>query len=68
MKTFLDKYGNKVELSFSDHAFDEPAKHVLIICQYEGKWLLTQHKMRGQNFPVERWKQGKRLKIQHIGK
>jgi 8-oxo-dGTP diphosphatase len=61
MKTFLDMNGNLVELSFSDHAFDEPAKHVLVICQYEGKWLLTQHKTRGREFPGGKMEAGETL-------
>jgi 8-oxo-dGTP diphosphatase len=61
MKTFLDKNGNKVELSFSEHAFDEPARHVLVICQYEGEWLLTKHKMRGFEFPGGKMEAGESL-------
>jgi 8-oxo-dGTP diphosphatase len=61
MKTFLDKNGNKVELSFSEHAFDEPARHVLVICQYEGEWLLTNHKMRGFEFPGGKMEAGESL-------
>jgi 8-oxo-dGTP diphosphatase len=51
MIKFLDQNGNKVELSFVQHAFEEEAKHVLVICQYEGGWLLTNHKKRGLEFP-----------------
>jgi 8-oxo-dGTP diphosphatase len=61
LKTFLDINGNKVELSFSDHAFDVPAKHVLVICQYEGEWLLTQHKTRGLEFPGGKMEPGEAL-------
>jgi 8-oxo-dGTP diphosphatase len=61
MKSFLDINGNKVELFFSDHAFDKPAKHVLVICQYEGEWLLTQHKTRGLEFPGGKMESGESL-------
>jgi 8-oxo-dGTP diphosphatase len=61
MKTFLDMNGNKVELSFSDHAFEQPAKHVLVICQYEGDWLLTKHKIRGHEFPGGKMEPGESL-------
>lgn len=49
--TFNDYYRNKVTLSFLNHHFSQYPKHVLIICQYEDKWLLTKHKERGLEFP-----------------
>ncbi|RDU36122.1 nucleoside triphosphatase YtkD [Neobacillus piezotolerans] len=51
MKVFLDANGNKVELSFMRHAFPEKQGHVLVICVYKGKWLLTEHGKRGLEFP-----------------
>jgi 8-oxo-dGTP diphosphatase len=51
MKQFVDRNGNKVELSFSQRAFQEEAKHVLVICQLQDEWLLTTHKQRGLEFP-----------------
>ncbi|WP_350267825.1 RNA deprotection pyrophosphohydrolase [Neobacillus mesonae] len=51
MKQFLDDHGNKVELAFSKNAFAEEARHVLVLCQYDGSWLLTKHKKRGLEFP-----------------
>jgi 8-oxo-dGTP diphosphatase len=51
VKMFLDQNGNKVELSFSQGFFGEEAKHVIVICQYKDKWLLTNHKVRGLEFP-----------------
>jgi 8-oxo-dGTP diphosphatase len=51
MKQFVDRNGNKVELSFSQRAFQEEAKHVLVICQLQDNWLLTKHKQRGLEFP-----------------
>ncbi|WML45732.1 RNA deprotection pyrophosphohydrolase [Neobacillus sp. PS3-40] len=51
MKKFLDTSGNEVELSFSACSFEEKAKHVLVICQYQNSWLLTHHKTRGLEFP-----------------
>jgi 8-oxo-dGTP diphosphatase len=61
MKTFLDMNGNKVELTFSDHSFNEQARHVLVICQYGEKWLLTQHKSRGLEFPGGKMEAGESL-------
>ncbi|MFZ7944985.1 RNA deprotection pyrophosphohydrolase [Neobacillus sp. 19] len=61
MKQFLDRNGNRVELSFSLNAFEEPAKHVLIICQYQGCWFLTNHKLRGFEFPGGKVEAGETL-------
>lgn len=51
MKVFLDQNGNQIELSFLRGSFGGSARHVLVICQYEDKWLLTKHKVRGLEFP-----------------
>ena len=51
LKVFRDYYNNKVKLSFKDHPFSNCPKHVLIICKYNNKWLLTSHKERGFEFP-----------------
>lgn len=61
MKQFLDRNGNKVELSFLRNAFEESAKHVLIICQYKDFWLLTNHKQRGLEFPGGKVEAGETL-------
>lgn len=50
MLEFMDQNGKKVELTFSKHTFLEEAKHVLVICQYEDRWVLTKHKIRGLEF------------------
>ncbi|MFT8319791.1 MAG: RNA deprotection pyrophosphohydrolase [Bacillus sp. (in: firmicutes)] len=51
MDTFYDFYGSKVRFSFQKEEFSTSAEHVLVICFMEGKWLLTQHKKRGLEFP-----------------
>jgi|SRR5690625_399119 len=51
MYIFTDYYGHEVKLSFSDHPFSIDPKHVLVICRFQGKWLLTNHKYRGLEFP-----------------
>lgn len=48
---FADFYKNEVLLSFKDHPFSKNPKHVLTICKYKDKWLLTKHKTRGLEFP-----------------
>ncbi len=61
MMHFLDENGNPVELSFSPYAFEEEAKHVLVICQYGEEWLLTNHKERGLEFPGGKMESGETL-------
>ncbi|WP_085505684.1 RNA deprotection pyrophosphohydrolase [Thalassobacillus devorans] len=51
MKTFYDYYNNEVKLSFDNQPFSKNPKHVWVICRYKDKWLLTQHKDRGIEFP-----------------
>jgi 8-oxo-dGTP diphosphatase len=58
MMHFLDENGNPVELSFSPDAFEEEAKHVLVICQNGKEWLLTNHKERGLEFPGGKMESG----------
>ncbi|WP_066258315.1 RNA deprotection pyrophosphohydrolase [Neobacillus drentensis] len=58
---FLDKNENPVDLSFSQNAFEEKAKHVLVICQYREEWLLTNHKERGLEFPGGKMESGETL-------
>lgn len=49
--TFQDYYKNEVQLTFNDHAFISEPRHVLVICRYNEKWLLTRHSRRGLEFP-----------------
>ncbi|WHX99686.1 RNA deprotection pyrophosphohydrolase [Neobacillus sp. DY30] len=62
MKSFLDRLGNKVELSFSSNAFEQKAKHVFVICKYLDDWLLTKHSVRGLEFPGGKVESGESLK------
>ncbi|ADU31571.1 RNA deprotection pyrophosphohydrolase [Evansella cellulosilytica] len=50
-KTFYDYYNNAVTYSTNDHPFSREPKHVWIICQFRGSWLLTLHPSRGLEFP-----------------
>ncbi|QYA32405.1 RNA deprotection pyrophosphohydrolase [Macrococcus psychrotolerans] len=47
---FHDHAGNKVLLTLNDQP-DSDNKHVLIITNYNGKYLLTHNKFRGVEFP-----------------
>ncbi|MCU9614288.1 nucleoside triphosphatase YtkD [Caldibacillus lycopersici] len=51
METFHDINGNTIHLAFERDAFEIKAKHVWVICFYNGQWLLTKHKVRGLEFP-----------------
>jgi 8-oxo-dGTP diphosphatase len=62
VKNFLDQLGNKIELSFSSKAFEQDAKHVLVICNYLDGWLLTKHSVRGLEFPGGKAEPGESLK------
>lgn len=61
MKKFIDMNGAEVVLSFHENAFDQNARHVLVICKYMGDWLLTIHKERGLEFPGGKVEKGETL-------
>src|SRR5690625_4392979 len=58
MHVFKDYYNNEVTLSFDFHPFSQKPKHVLVICRYQDKWLLTRHKTRGLEFPGGKVEEG----------
>lgn len=58
MNTFRDYYNNEVKLTFEDHYFSKDPKHVWVICKYQEKWLLTNHKDRGMEFPGGKVEEG----------
>ncbi|MCL6585673.1 MAG: nucleoside triphosphatase YtkD [Anoxybacillus sp.] len=51
MFVFEDYYGNQVRLSFADHPFAKTPDHVWVVCRFQEKWLLTDHRERGFEFP-----------------
>ncbi|MBS4202490.1 RNA deprotection pyrophosphohydrolase [Lederbergia citrea] len=51
MFEFNDVKGNQVFLSFKQASFSIEARHVLVICRFQKKWLLTNHSVRGLEFP-----------------
>lgn len=48
MLEFKDFEGRKVTLEFKEN---KSAKHVLAICKFDDKYLMTNHKIRGIEFP-----------------
>lgn len=55
---FKDYYQNEVKLSFQEQPFSKTPKHVWIICKYKDKWLLTEHRSRGLEFPGGKVEEG----------
>ena len=51
MEVFRDLHGNEVHFHDTQGQFDQTAGHVLVICRYKGKWVLTRHSKRGLEFP-----------------
>lgn len=49
---FKDKENDNVYLTYKDDSDIPDGEHVLIIPNYQGKLLFTQHKVRGIEFPV----------------
>jgi 8-oxo-dGTP diphosphatase len=58
---FKDMNGGEVTLSFQENAFGTKARHVLVICKYQGQWLLTKHSVRGLEFPGGKVEKGENL-------
>lgn len=58
MEKFFDKAGNEIELSFSKNSFQQGARHVLVIVNTGEEWLLTNHKVRGLEFPGGKAEEG----------
>ena len=59
--TFNDLNGAHVELTFGENRFGMPARHVLIVLKYNGKWLLTRHRIRGIEFPGGKAEEGETI-------
>lgn len=51
MEKFKDIHGNDVYFHDVQGQFEKEARHVLVICRYKGKWVLTNHSKRGLEFP-----------------
>ncbi|WLR55971.1 nucleoside triphosphatase YtkD [Mesobacillus subterraneus] len=61
MMKFKDMNGGEVTLIFQKNAFEKSARHVLVVCKYHGKWLLTHHSVRGLEFPGGKVENGETL-------
>lgn len=69
MEQFLDENGCTVQLVFKQHGFKEQSRHVLVLCRFFDKWLLTAHKERGWEFPggkIEKGESAKQAAIREV--
>ncbi|ANU11495.1 nucleoside triphosphatase ytkD [Planococcus antarcticus DSM 14505] len=58
---YRDLNGYPCELSFEKNNFSYESRHVLVICRYNGKWVLTRHNERGLEFPGGKVETGESL-------
>lgn len=58
---YQDLNGYLCELSFENNSFPLESRHVLVICRYNGKWVLTRHNERGLEFPGGKVEAGESL-------
>lgn len=58
---YKDLVGYECQLSFEKDAFMVESRHVLVITKYKGKWLLTEHRERGLEFPGGKVEAGESL-------
>ncbi|MCL7747890.1 RNA deprotection pyrophosphohydrolase [Halalkalibacter alkaliphilus] len=61
MYQFQDQNDCQVRLTFEEPGFVKNAKHIWVVCRYNGSWLLTRHKMRGLEFPGGKVEKGETL-------
>ncbi|MDE3839988.1 nucleoside triphosphatase YtkD [Bacillus methanolicus] len=61
MEEFRDYKGHVIQFSYKRNYFPLTSKHVFVICEYKNKWLLTNHKVRGLEFPGGKTEQGETL-------
>ncbi|WP_409302296.1 RNA deprotection pyrophosphohydrolase [Peribacillus sp. SCS-155] len=57
MERFLDRNGIYIDYSDNPKDFGE-ADHVFVLCRYQDCWLLTNHKIRGFEFPGGKLEEG----------
>lgn len=60
---YKDLNGYACELSFEKNSFSFESRHVLVICRYKEKWVLTKHNERGMEFPGGKVEAGESLQI-----
>ncbi|WP_332633858.1 RNA deprotection pyrophosphohydrolase [Halalkalibacter flavus] len=61
MYQFQDQNDCQVRLTFEEPGFVKNAKHIWVVCRYNGSWLLTRHQTRGLEFPGGKVEKGETL-------
>ncbi|WP_421380761.1 RNA deprotection pyrophosphohydrolase [Bacillus salacetis] len=61
MEKFIDFNGYEVQLELGHPEFPMQPKHVLVVARYNGGWLLTNHSVRGLEFPGGKVEEGETL-------
>jgi len=59
--SFKDNHSVKVDLSFQKETFDIQPTHVLVVVLANGSWLMTDHPVRGLEFPGGKVEEGESL-------
>ena len=59
---YIDLNGCRCELSFEPGTFPIESRHVLVICKFNDKWVLTKHLIRGLEFPGGKVEPGESLR------
>ena len=59
---YTDMNGCRCQLSFEPDAFDLESRHVLVIARWQDRWLLTDDKKRGLEFPGGKAELGESLR------
>lgn len=59
---YIDLNGCRCELSFEPGTFPIESRHVLVICKFNDKWVLTKHSIRGLEFPGGKVEPGESLR------
>ncbi|XJZ26579.1 RNA deprotection pyrophosphohydrolase [Bacillota bacterium Lsc_1132] len=61
MEKFFDCFGNEIEFTFTKNCFQQEARHILVMTETEDGWVLTNHKVRGLEFPGGKAEKGETL-------
>ncbi|UOE93536.1 RNA deprotection pyrophosphohydrolase [Alkalihalobacillus sp. LMS39] len=69
MDQFYDEHNHIVTLTFNSESVAKKPGHVWVICRYNNQWLLTNHAIRGLEFPggkIEKGEQPKEAAIREV--
>jgi 8-oxo-dGTP diphosphatase len=61
MNQFIDQNGCRVRIVFDEAGFGKDVKHIWVVCRYKDKWLVTNHRTRGLEFPGGKVEHGETL-------